>query len=90
MMGGPHVSFTAMETLRQYPEIDLIVIGEGEDTIAELTPVLKQKSKWHDIRGIAYRHDGEIILQAKEILLPILIEFPCLHAIYYPFHVTGR
>ena len=43
MMGGPHVSFTAAETLRQYPEIDLIVIGEGEDTIAELTPVLKQQ-----------------------------------------------
>ncbi len=59
MMGGPHVSFTAVETLRRYPEIDLIVIGEGEDTIAELTPVLKQKRKWHDIRGIAYRHNGE-------------------------------
>jgi len=48
--------------LKQYPEIDLIVIGEGEDTIAELTPVLKQKDKWHDIRGIAYRHGHEIIV----------------------------
>ena len=27
MMGGPHVSFTARETLIQYPEIDLIVFG---------------------------------------------------------------
>ncbi|RQW04909.1 hypothetical protein EH223_06415, partial [candidate division KSB1 bacterium] len=25
IMGGPHVSFAAVETLRQYPEIDLIV-----------------------------------------------------------------
>ena len=65
IMGGPHVSFTAVDTLRQYPEIDLIVIGEGEDTIAEITSVLGQKSKWHDIRGIAYRHDGEIIITGK-------------------------
>ena len=65
MMGGPHVSFTAMDTLKQYPEIDLIVIGEGEDTIAELTPVLKQKGKWRDVRGIAYRSGDEIIITGK-------------------------
>jgi radical SAM superfamily enzyme YgiQ (UPF0313 family) len=65
MMGGPHVSFTAAETLRQYPEIDLIAIGEGEDTIAELTPVLKQKNKWRDIRGIAFRCGDEIVVTAK-------------------------
>ena len=65
MMGGPHVSFTAAETLRQYPEIDLIVIGEGEDTIAELTPVLRQKNKWRDIHGMAYREDDEIIITDK-------------------------
>jgi len=62
IMGGPHVSFTADETLRRYPEIDLIVIGEGEDTITELTPVLKQKGRWRDIRGIAYRNGDDIIV----------------------------
>ena len=76
MMGGPHVSFTAMDTLRQYPEIDLIVIGEGEDTIAELTPVLKQKSKWHDIRGIAYRHDSEIIITGKRDFIADIDKIP--------------
>lgn len=76
MMGGPHVSFTAMDTLRQYPEIDLIVIGEGEDTIAELTPVLKQKSKWHDIRGIAYRFNGEIIITGKRDFIADIDRIP--------------
>ena len=66
IMGGPHVSFTAEETLRKYPEIDLIVIGEGEETIAELTPVLKQKDQWRHIRGLAYRGEGnEIIITPK-------------------------
>ena len=36
MMGGPHVSFAAVRTLETYPEIDLIVSGEGERTIGEL------------------------------------------------------
>ncbi len=65
IMGGPHVSFTVEETLRNYPEIDLIVIGEGEDTITELTPVLKRKEKWHEVRGIAYRDGDEIIRTPK-------------------------
>ena len=65
MMGGPHVSFTAKETLRKYPEIDLIVIGEAEDTIAKLTLCLKQQNKWRDIRGIAYRQDDEIVITGK-------------------------
>lgn len=65
MMGGPHVSFTATQTLRQYPEIDLLVIGEAEDTIAELTPLLKQKNKWRDIRGLAYREKGDVVITDK-------------------------
>lgn len=65
MIGGPHVSFAAAQTLRQCPEIDLIVIGEAEDTIAELTPVLKQKKKWRGIPGLAYRENGDVIITDK-------------------------
>jgi radical SAM superfamily enzyme YgiQ (UPF0313 family) len=65
MMGGPHVSFTAEETLRNYPEIDLIFIGESDDTIIEFVPLIKQKNKWHNIRGIAFRQNDEIINNGK-------------------------
>jgi anaerobic magnesium-protoporphyrin IX monomethyl ester cyclase len=76
IMGGPHVSFTAAETLRQYPEIDLIVIGEGEDTIAELTPVIKRRDKWHDIRGIAYREGDEIVMTGKRDFITDIDRIP--------------
>lgn len=76
MMGGPHVSFTAEETLKQYPEIDLIVIGEGEDTIAELTPVIRQKDKWHNIRGIAYRNGNEIVMTGKRDFITDIDRIP--------------
>ena len=76
MMGGPHVSFTAADTLRQYPEIDLVVIGEGEDTIAELTPLLKQPDKWHGVRGIAFRKDGEIMMTGKRDFIADIDRIP--------------
>jgi len=65
MMGGPHVSFTVEETLRDYPEIDLIFIGEADDTIVEFAPLIRQKNKWNSIKGIAYALDDEIINNGK-------------------------
>ncbi|MBW6487406.1 MAG: B12-binding domain-containing radical SAM protein [Syntrophobacterales bacterium] len=60
MMGGPHVSFTAERSLHAYPGIDIIVIGEGEETIAELMATGMSHQKMDGIRGIAYRVDGGI------------------------------
>ncbi|PKN04074.1 MAG: B12-binding domain-containing radical SAM protein, partial [Deltaproteobacteria bacterium HGW-Deltaproteobacteria-9] len=65
MMGGPHVSFTVGETLRTYPEIDLIFIGEADDTIVEFAPLIRQKNRWKSIQGIAYRLGDEIINNGK-------------------------
>ena len=65
MMGGPHVSFTVEETLRTFPEIDLIFIGEADDTIMEFAALMRQKNKWRGIQGIAYRQDEEIINNGK-------------------------
>ena len=62
MMGGPHVSFTAERSLREYPGIDLIVIGEGEQTIAEMMSCGLEPNKREKIKGIAYRKDGMILV----------------------------
>lgn len=65
MMGGPHVSFTVEETLRTYPEIDLIFIGEADDTIVEFAPLMKNKNKWRSVQGIAFREADEIVNNGK-------------------------
>jgi len=59
MMGGPHVSFDFHNSLIQYPEIDLMVIGEGETTIQELMPVIRDRDNWHRIKGIAFSENGK-------------------------------
>jgi anaerobic magnesium-protoporphyrin IX monomethyl ester cyclase len=45
VMGGPHVSFSARETLQACPALDIAVIGEGERTIVELAPAAAGISK---------------------------------------------
>ncbi|MHB8829904.1 MAG: B12-binding domain-containing radical SAM protein [Syntrophales bacterium] len=60
LMGGPHVSFTAEESLRAYPGIDMIVMGEGEATIAELMAAGMRPENMEGIKGLAYRVDGGI------------------------------
>jgi anaerobic magnesium-protoporphyrin IX monomethyl ester cyclase len=61
IMGGPHVTFDALNTLQLYPEIDLIVMGEGEETITELMSCSMNRKQWPDIRGIAFRQKGQVL-----------------------------
>ncbi|MEW6442778.1 MAG: radical SAM protein [bacterium] len=63
-MGGPHVSFDVENTLRTYPGIDLLVVGEGEQTAMELAPAIRDRSAWPRIRGLAFR-DGDRIVRTE-------------------------
>ncbi|MDD5169594.1 MAG: radical SAM protein [Syntrophales bacterium] len=60
VMGGPHVSFDAGNTLSTYPKIDMVVMGEGERTIAELMACKFDRTALSSIRGIAYRDNCQI------------------------------
>ncbi len=76
MMGGPHVSFDAENTLAAYPEIDLIVRGEGEQTIAELTPHLKDRNAWPLIKGITFRQNGRLVVNPQREFIDDLDTLP--------------
>ena len=55
MMGGPHVTFTPKETLAQLPELDLVVMGEGDRTVVEIAHQAQNGRDWGRIRGLAFR-----------------------------------
>jgi len=61
VMGGPHVSFCAQDTLTAMPQIDVIVRGEGERTIVELAQSYRDKHAWHRIKGLAFRNQGDFV-----------------------------
>jgi anaerobic magnesium-protoporphyrin IX monomethyl ester cyclase len=60
VMGGPHVTFLAPETMEALPELDLIVLGEGERTVVELVREAEKGRDWGRIKGVVYRQGMEI------------------------------
>jgi len=54
VIGGPHVTFCPVETLNEAPWIDIVVRGEGEQTILDIIGGIKLE----DIDGIAFRSNG--------------------------------
>lgn len=73
--GGQHFTATAQESLETYPEIDVIVRGEGERTLAELVKKASKKN-FPEIRGISFRHGGKIFHNPSRPLIENLDELP--------------
>ena len=57
VFGGPHVYIYPKETL-QIPEVDYLVIGEGEETFTRLVEALDQGKDLSKVYGIGYRQNG--------------------------------
>lgn len=74
--GGQHFTATADESLRTYPEIDIIIRGEGEQTLVEVVQAWKKKSPFSLIKGISFRHKGKIIHNPPRPLIKNLDELP--------------
>lgn len=86
MMGGPHVTFTAEETLARIPQIDVIVRGEGEMTMLDLANSIKKGESYHDIKGITFRDNDRILSTPNRPLLTDLdsLAFPAYQ--HFPLH----
>jgi radical SAM superfamily enzyme YgiQ (UPF0313 family) len=62
VLGGPEVSYDTEYWMRRVPEVDFIVMGEGEETFDHLLTELSSTRKYHFVYGLAYRKDGEIVV----------------------------
>ena len=51
VIGGPHATFMAEETLPSFPEVDIVVRGEGEETILELAQALDRRRRPEEDQG---------------------------------------
>jgi len=74
--GGQHFTATAQESLAQYPFIDVIVRGEGEQTLAEIVAKSNDRKALSKIKGISFRHNGEIIHNPPRPLIENIEQLP--------------
>ena len=93
VMGGPHASMAAEDTLIHLPELDVVVRGEGELTMLDMCRLVRNnldriKDKkdltiLKDIAGISFRLDGQAI--SNPARLPIMdldsLPYPAFHLV---------
>ena len=65
IMGGPHVTFCAEDTLSAYPELDLVVLGEGEETLVEIAVEAGKERNWQHIPGLVFRQGRTLVSTGK-------------------------
>ncbi len=75
-MGGHFPSLSPQQTLDLVPELDSVVRFEGETTLLELVERLAAAADWHDVAGLAFRHNGEFRLTPARPLVADLDSLP--------------
>ena len=60
VMGGPHATFQDKEILSQEKVVDIIVRGEGEETLLELAKQ-PELQNINEIKGVTFRKDKQIV-----------------------------
>ena len=98
MMGGPHVTFTTVDTLKELPELDLIVMGEGDVTVVEVAEEAANGRDWSKVRGLAYRDEegtvqitpGQDVVDVNTLPIPArhLLPLGRYRALKMPISIT--
>ena len=60
VFGGSHVSALRVKVLKDYPDVDFSVIGEGEQCVEALIKAGTDKKALSEIPGLVYRDNGNI------------------------------
>lgn len=71
-LGGPEVSYRAEEVLRQLPEAEGVMRGEGEETFLELTRCWTAGVELRTVQGITWRMEsGEIAVNPERPVIDL-------------------
>ncbi len=87
ILGGAHLSAIPGETLERFRDIDVGVVGEGEDTITELIAALDEKKDLSEIKGIIFRSGDKLVITERRELIKDLdrLPYPALDLAYPEF-----
>jgi len=94
VVGGAHPMAEPVKSL-SCSCLDYVILGEGEDSLFNLMEYLNERYKIEDIDGIAYRRNGDVVVQQKQHFILDLDSLPypardLLHIEkYYKFPAHG-
>jgi radical SAM superfamily enzyme YgiQ (UPF0313 family) len=59
-VGGHYMMFRGRQILENINNVDIVVYGEGEETIVEIVNAIEKRSPLGNIKGILFREHGQI------------------------------
>jgi radical SAM superfamily enzyme YgiQ (UPF0313 family) len=76
VLGGPHATFMDEAILKEEAAVDIIVRGEGEQTLLELAQNQANSQSISKVDGITFRSDEQIIRTPNRAFIQNLEELP--------------
>ncbi len=76
IIGGLHATFLDSFLLKNYNFLDIVVKGEGEETLHELITHLEKNKPLIKIQGISFRKNGEIITNPSRCFMKEIENLP--------------
>ena len=74
--GGQHFTALAEPSLNEYPILDAVARGEGEETLVEVADALEAGRGFADVRGLTFRHGDDVVSTPPRPLIPDLDALP--------------
>jgi anaerobic magnesium-protoporphyrin IX monomethyl ester cyclase len=90
VLGNHHATFNAERILKKYPHVDMIVRGEGEQTVLAIVNRVKEKRDLEGVLGVTYRHKGRIVSNPDRPLIKNIdsVPFPDRSLVDAEYHNT--
>ena len=78
VLGGPHVTVTDEQTIREYSAVDVVVRGEGEQTLLELASLVSKsdQANLEQVMGLTFGRNGKVVRTPDRPLIQNLDELP--------------
>jgi radical SAM superfamily enzyme YgiQ (UPF0313 family) len=73
---GPHVTALPRETMECFPSCDFGIVGEAEETLAELLNAVDKAGDLKEIKGLVYRKQGQIVVNEERPFIEDLDSLP--------------
>ena len=68
VLGGQHATLFDRLLLREVPEVDMVLRGEGEESFPKLCQTLEKNQALTGLPGLSYRDRGEIIQGQPQVI----------------------
>lgn len=80
VVGGAHPTARFADVMNQ-PELDYVILGEGEDSFLHLLNCLRDGRGVEDVDGLVFRKEGNVVRREKTAFIENLdlLPFPAMH-----------